>query len=87
MNLKVTANPNPFSAELVVGMHSSTAVNLVMRLINSNGTVIRVKGCTLAGGENRVVLKNLLRYATGNYFLEIKLLNGDPLETIQLLKQ
>lgn len=87
MKLKVTANPNPFSAELVVNMQSSIAVNLVVRLINGNGIVIRVKGCPIAAGESKVVLKNLVRYATGNYFLEIKLLTGDLLETIPLVKQ
>ena len=87
MKLKVTANPDPFSAELVVCIHSSIAVNLVVRLINSNGILIRVKGCPLPAGESKVVLKNLVRYATGNYFLEIKLLNGDLVETIHLVKQ
>ena len=68
-------------------MQSSIAVNLVVRLINGSGIVIRVKGCPIAAGETKVVLKNLVRYATGNYFLEIKLLNGDLLETIPLVKQ
>ena len=87
MKLKVTANPDPFSAELVVSMHSSIPVNLVVRLINSNGIVIRVKGCPLSAGESKVKLNNLVRYATGNYFLEIKLLNGDLVETISLEKK
>lgn len=87
MKVKVTASPDPFSAELVVSMLSSIPVNMVVRLINSNGTVIRVKGCPLPEGESKVMLKNLTRYATGNYFLEIKLLNGDLLETIHLVKQ
>lgn len=87
MKLKVTASPNPFSAELVVSMQCSVAVNLVVRLVNSNGIVIRVKGCPIAAGESNVLMKNLMRYATGTYCLEIKLLNGDLLETIQLIKQ
>ena len=87
MIVKVTANPDPFSAELAVCIHSSIDVNLVLRLINSNGTVIRVKGCPLHAGVSRITLKNLVRYATGRYFLEIKLLNGDLVESIQLAKQ
>lgn len=87
MKLKVKAGPNPFSSDLAVLIYSHFAVNIVVRLANSNGTVIRVKGCTLAAGENHVNLKNLTRYATGDYVVEIKLLNGDLLETIHLLKK
>ncbi len=87
MILKVTANPDPFSAEITISMHCSSPVNLVLRLINSEGIVVRVKGCPLTAGETKVTLKNLARYATGNYFLEVKLLNGDLLESIELVKQ
>ena len=87
MKLKVTANPNPFSSELAVGIYSSYPLNLVVRLCNSNGTVVRVKGCTLAAGENKLKLNNLGRYATGDYQLDIKLLNGDLVETLSLLKK
>ena len=87
MKLKVKASPNPFSSELAVLIYSHFAMNIVVRLANSNGTVIRVKGCTLAEGENHLTLKNLTRYATGDYLVEVKLLSGDLLETIHLLKK
>ena len=87
MKLKVEAFPNPFSAELGISIHSHLIVNLVLRLTNKNGTVIRVKGCSLTAGQNNIKLNNLNRYATGDYFLEIKLLNGDLLQTISLSKQ
>ena len=86
MKVKVKASPNPFNAELSITMLSQLTVNLVVRLMNSNGTVIRVKACPLITGENNVQLKNLNRYASGDYILEVKLLNGDLLDTISLVK-
>jgi hypothetical protein len=61
-------------------------VNIVFRLTNSRHTVIRMAACTLKKGENKVKIGNLQRYATGHYHLEVKLLNGDLLETISLVK-
>jgi hypothetical protein len=86
MKVKVEAFPNPFTAELTITMLTSLTVNLVIRLMNNNGTVIRVKACPLLTGENNIQLNNLNRYATGDYILEVKLLNGDLLETISLVK-
>jgi Secretion system C-terminal sorting domain len=86
MKVKVKADPNPFTGELTITMLTNLTVNLVVRLMNSNGTVIRVKACPLLTGENNIKLNNLNRYATGEYILEVKLLNGDLLETISLVK-
>ena len=86
MKLKVTVNPNPFTSELAVFIHCYFTVNTVLRLINSTGTVIRVTSYTVNQGENEIKIDKLGRYATGDYFLEVKLLNGDLLEKISLVK-
>ncbi len=86
MKLKVLVNPNPFTAELAILISGHFTVNAVLRLINSTGTVIRVAGYTINSGDNQFKLSNLERYATGAYTLELKLLNGDLLESIQLVK-
>jgi hypothetical protein len=86
MKLKVTVNPNPFTAELSVLIHGHFDMNIVIRLTNSKDTVIRITSFTLKKGENKVKIGNLQRYATGNYRLELKMLNGDLLETIKLVK-
>ncbi|MEO6315219.1 MAG: hypothetical protein ABIU63_08235 [Chitinophagaceae bacterium] len=86
MNLKVSVNPNPFTSELSITIYGQFTVNAVIRLLNSSGTVVRVTGCTVDTGDNQIKIKNLGKYATGDYFLELKLLNGDLLETIQLAK-
>ncbi|MFT3935644.1 MAG: T9SS type A sorting domain-containing protein [Chitinophagaceae bacterium] len=86
MKLMVTVNPNPFTSSLVIYIKAHFTVNTVLRLLNQNGTVIRVTACTINQGENKITINNLNRYATGNYLLEVKLLNGDLLETISLVK-
>jgi len=86
MKLKVIVNPNPFTSELAVFIHCHFTMNAVVRLLNNTGIVIRISGCTLSKGSNKITLENLDRYATGNYLLEVKLLNGDLLETVGLVK-
>ncbi|MEP6725147.1 MAG: T9SS type A sorting domain-containing protein [Bacteroidota bacterium] len=86
MKLKVTVNPNPFTSELAVFIYGHFTVNTVLRLINSTGAIIRVTGYTVNKGDNEIKIDNLGRYASGNYFLEVKLLNGDLLEMISLVK-
>ncbi|MEP6746536.1 MAG: hypothetical protein ABJB86_02355 [Bacteroidota bacterium] len=86
MKLKVTVNPDPFIAELSVVIQGLFTMNIVIRLANSKGTVIRITACTLKKGENKIQIGNLQRYAAGNYQLEVKTLNGDLVETINLVK-
>ena len=87
MKLKVVVNPNPFTSELAVFIHGQFTMNAVLRLMSSAGGVIRVTSVTVNKGDNEIKLKNLGKYATGNYLLEVKLLNGDLLETIKLVKK
>jgi len=87
MKLKVVVNPNPFTSELAVFIHGHFTMNAVLRLMSSAGGVIRVTSITVNKGDNEIKIKNLGKYATGNYLLEVKLLNGDLLETIKLVKK
>lgn len=86
MKLKVIVNPNPFTSELAILINGHFTVNAVLRLISHTGAVIRVAAYTINSGDNKFRLKNLEKYASGQYTLEIKLLNGDLLESISLVK-
>jgi len=86
MKLKVTVNPNPFTSELAVLIDGHFTLNAVLRLLNSAGNVVRITSCTVNEGNNRLSMDNLGKYASGQYTLEIKLLNGDLLESIALQK-
>ena len=86
MKLKVVVNPNPFTSELAVFIHGHFTMNAVLRLMNTGGAVIRVTACTLSKGDNKISIDKLERYAAGDYLLEVKLLNGDLLETVKLVK-
>ena len=87
MKLKVVANPNPFTSQLAVYIQGHFTMNAVLRLMHNAGTVIRITSITVNKGMNEIQLNNLGRYATGNYLLEVKLLNGDLLETVTLVKR
>lgn len=87
MKLRVYVNPNPFTSALSALVHGSFDVNIVIRLINSRGTVIRIASSTIIKGENIIKIDNLQRYAAGKYQLQVSLLNGELVETIALVKE
>jgi hypothetical protein len=87
MRLKVRVSPNPFTSELVVSITSDVVLNAVLRLTDTNNNMVRMIGSPLHSGENNVYIKNLSKYVTGTYQLQIKLLNGEMLETIELVKE
>jgi hypothetical protein len=86
MKLKVAVNPNPFISELSISIQGHFTMNIVIRLTNCSDTVIRITACTLKKGENKIRIGNLQRYAAGAYHLEVKMLNGDLVEKINLVK-
>jgi len=86
MKLKVIVNPHPFTSELFLLIQGNFDINVVIRLIDSRGTVIRITSGTLKKGDNEIKIDGLQHYAAGNYRLEIKLLNGDLLENIHIVK-
>jgi hypothetical protein len=86
MKLKVIVNPHPFTSELCLLIQGDFDINVVMRLIDSNGKLIRITSGTLKKGDNQMKIDGLQSYPSGDYRLEIKLLNGDLLENIQLIK-
>ena len=86
MTIKVTVNPNPFNAELLLLIHAGFTINVVIRLLAESGSVVRIASGTLRTGDNEIKMDKLHRYAAGHYRLEIKLLNGDLLQTIPLVK-
>ncbi len=69
MNLKVAVGPNPFTSELVVFIYGQFTMNAVLRLMSNAGGIVRVTSVTVNKGENEIKIKNLGRYATGNYLL------------------
>ena len=86
MKLKVTVNPNPFSSELFIFIQSDVSLNTVLKLTDDKENLVRMVGCPLQKGENKIHIKNLARYVVGGYQLELKLLNGELLESVELVK-
>lgn len=73
-------------SEFIVLIQGPVTLNIVICLANSRNAIIRMAACALKPGENKVTINNLQRYASGQYCLHIKLLNGDLLEKINMVK-
>jgi hypothetical protein len=86
MKLKVIVNPHPFTSELWLLIQGNFDVNVVIRLIDSSGNLIKIVSGTLKKGDNNISITDLQSYPPGSYQLEIRLLNGDLLESLGLVK-
>ncbi len=86
MEVNITVRPNPFISELTVHINIETTVIAILRLTNEKGHVARMMSCTLQKGENSITLSKLSKFASGNYRLEVRLLNGDEIKHIPLVK-
>jgi hypothetical protein len=86
MKLKVIVDPHPFTSELLLLIQGNFDINVVIRLIDSSGKLIKITSGTLKKGDNEMTIDGLQAYRSGEYRLEIRLLNGDLLENIQLVK-
>ena len=79
--------PQPFIDQLKVQIDISVSINLVLRLNDENNNLVRMMGCQLQQGGNIIQLVNLGKFARGNYILEVRLLNGDLIHSIPLIKE
>ncbi len=86
MRLKVFVNPNPFTSQLQIRLHGEFTANLILRLKNSRGTVVRMVACTLPGGSDSIDMNDLQRFAAGRYDLQISLLSGEQVTTVSIVK-
>jgi hypothetical protein len=87
MQVRVTVSPAPFTSDLTILIESDIAFNAVLRLTDNNKKLVRMIGSPLHKGENKIFIKNLSRYVIGIYYLEVKLLNGKLVETIEITKE
>jgi hypothetical protein len=87
MEVIIDVRPNPFISELTVRIFIDTTVIAIIRLTNEKGIIAKMMSCTLEKGETTITLNKLSKFAAGNYNLEVRLLNGDEIKRIPLVKK
>jgi len=87
MNLKVRAYPNPFGSNISLEVVCEQNEQVIFRLYNPAGKVIKMSYWKLVNGMNKIILDNLERLTTGHYLIELKDQNEETLYSTKLMKE
>lgn len=87
MNLKVRAYPNPFGSSISLEVICEDDEQVIFRLYNPAGKVIKMSYWKLVRGMNKIILDNLERLTPGNYLVELKDQHEASLSTWELRKE
>jgi len=86
MNIKAKAYPNPFTSSLSVEVVSDMDTQVVFRLYNQIGNLIKMSYWKLIKGNNKIMLDSLQNLSMGMYTVEPKDENNTVLHKFELLK-
>jgi type IX secretion system substrate protein len=86
MKLQAKAYPNPFNTNLSVEVISDADSQVIFRLYNQLGNLIKMSYWKLLKGNNKIMLDNLQNLAMGLYTIELKDENNHVLHKFELVK-
>jgi len=86
MNIKAKAYPNPFSSALSVEVLTDLDGQVIFRLYNQAGNLIKMSYWKLMKGNNKILLDSLQNLAKGLYTIEIKNEDSQLLHKFELVK-
>ena len=87
MILNVRAYPNPFGSSICLEVSCDQNEQVIFRLYNPGGKVIKMSYWKPVNGINKIILDNLERLNPGLYLVELKDHNEEPLFSTELLKE
>lgn len=86
MNITAKVYPNPFFSSLSVEVTSDVDSQVIFRLYNQAGNLIKMSYWKLLKGNNKIMLDSLQNLSTGLYTVEIKSENNHVLHKFELVK-
>ena len=87
MNITAKAYPNPFTSSLAVEVTSEAEEQVIFRLYNQDGHLIKMSYWKLLNGNNKILLDSLQNLAWGKYTVELKDGNNKLLYKFELMKE
>jgi hypothetical protein len=86
MNIKAKAYPNPFSTSLSVEVSTDIDTQVIFRLYNQVGNLIKMSYWKLIKGNNKIMFDSLQNLSMGQYIIEIKDQNNQVLHKFEMQK-
>jgi 3'-phosphoadenosine 5'-phosphosulfate sulfotransferase len=87
MNLQVRAYPNPFGSNISLEVVCQQNEQVIFRLYNPAGKVIKMSYWKLVSGMNKIILDKLERLNAGAYLVELKDQNEETLYSTEIIKE
>ena len=87
MNLIVKAYPNPFGSNISLEVVCEQNEQVIFRLYNPSGKVIKMSYWKLVNGMNKIILDGLERLTSGQYLIELKDQNEETVYHSELTKE
>lgn len=81
------AYPNPFGSHISLEVVCVQNEQVIFRLYNPMGKVIKMSYWKLVSGMNKIILDNLERLNAGHYLIELKDQNEETLYKTELTKE
>jgi hypothetical protein len=86
MNIQAKAYPNPFTSNLSVEVRCDVEAQVIFRLYNESGNLMKMTYWKLLIGNNKLMLDSLHNLAIGLYIVEIKNEDNQVLHKFELQK-
>ena len=86
MITKVTVRPNPFTAVLTLDISCAQNKNIIVRMFNEEGKIVKMFSWYLVKGTNVTAINDLNNVSSGTYALDIIDNEGTVLFSCQLKK-
>lgn len=87
MIIEVTIKPNPFSTTIQLDVTCEMSKQVIVRMFNETGKVIKMFSWYLVKGTNVTAIGELTKVQQGIYLVDIINHDGDVLYSTRLTKQ
>jgi len=86
MTTQISVFPNPFVSSLSFEVMIPTNEATIVRMMDENHKIIKLLRWSLKRGTNKTTLDDLHSLPAGDYFVDIKNMEGEALFTTKLIK-
>ena len=86
MTTQVSVYPNPFTSHLSFEISVEQNESSIVRMLNNNQKIIKMMSWNLKKGTNKMSFENLELLPAGNYYIDIKNMEGTNLFSTRLVK-
>lgn len=86
MTTQISVFPNPFVSTLSLEMVVSTNESAIVRMTDEHNKIVKLLRWSLKRGTNKTTIEDLQSLPAGNYYIDIRNMEGENLFNTKLIK-